>query len=230
MISASLTTRTRVGLSTLLLVVTVGVGTLLSGCEKGPTDYAPENSVSTTQLSSVLLKNARQTIAVNGVIVEDFNLTPTNLLDVDSLFSLRGHIDRIGERTLLSLDLDVRFPETGIFALVGFSEPQPRGFTIELDSLELQTEWTNRHSTLNCPQSAASLKIARLHTDTANCENINSWVSPQIIPATAELSLDLEEDPEVDDRISGGIAITGTYRSPNGSIVFYNLYGEIELE
>lgn len=214
----------------LLIMVAGGIGMVVSGCEKSPTDFDPKNSVSTTQLTSVLLKNARQTIAVNGVVVDDFNLVPTNLLDVDSLFTLRGHIDRIGERTLLSLDLDVRFPETGIFALTGFSEPQPRGFTIELDTLELRTELTNRHSTLNCPQSAASMKIAQLHTDTTNCTNVNSWILPQIIPATAELSLELQEDPEVEDRISGGIAVTGTYRSPSGSVVFYNLYGEIELE
>lgn len=214
-------------IATLLSALVISAGGILAGCEQSPTDYDPANSVSTTQLRSVLLRNAHETVAVNGMIVKDFNLTPTNLLDVDSLFTLRGQIDRIGERTLLSLDLDVRFPETGIFALIGFDEPQPRGFTIELDSIEIRSNWSNPHSTLNCPQSAASMKVARLMTDTANCQTVRTWERIQIIPATAELDLQLEDDG---DRITGGVAVTGTYRSPSGSIVFYNLYGELELE
>ncbi len=210
-----------------LLTLLVLLGTTLAACEQSPTDYDDAHSISSTPLTKVLLRNGTQTIAVNGLVVESFPLGPTNLLDLDSLFTLEGTIDRIGTERRISFDLDVRFPETGIFALNRFDEPQPRGFTIELDSLKLQTNANNLHSTDACPQSAASMKLATLESDTSNGTSRHVWTKPQIIPAVAELNLQLIE---VDNKIVGDITITGTYRAPGGSILFYDLKGTIEME
>lgn len=198
-----------------------------TACEQSPSSYDNSHSVSSTPLTKVLLRNGTQTIAVNGLLIESFPIGPTNLLDLDSLFTLHGTIDQIGEQRLLSFDLDVRFPETGIFALNRFDEPQPRGFTIELDSLELQTDVGNLHSTDACPRSAASMKLATLRSD-STCGTITRlWTKPQIIPAVAELNLRLVE---VNDKIIGQITVSGTYRAPGGSVLFYDLKGEIEME
>lgn len=209
-------------LLTLLLIFAAGI----SACEVAPTDYDDAQAVSTTELTKVVLRHGKQAISLNGLLIESFPIGPTNLLDADSLFSLRGQIDRIGEQTFLSFALDVRFPETGVFALNRFNEPQPRGFAIEIDSLELQSNWDNRHSTANCPQSAASMKLATLNHDTNLCDD-PFWMSPQIIPATAQLNLDLTEE---ENRISGIVSISGIYRSQSGTVVFYDLQGEIEMK
>ena len=211
---------------TLLTLLTL-LGAGLAACEQTPSSYDNSHAVSSTPLTKVILRNGTQTIAINGMLVESFPIGPTNLLDLDSLFTLHGTIDRIGDERLLSFDLDVRFPETGVFALSRFDDPQPRGFTVELDSLELQSEVGNLHSTDACPRSAASMKLATLLSDTTCGKNEHVWTKPQIIPAVAEMNLHLQE---VDDKIVGKITISGTYRAPSGSVLFYDLVGDIEME
>src|SRR5688572_3827822 len=114
----------------LLLAVT---GLSLVSCEKTPTDYGVDPIIATAPLKTVVLKDAVQTVSINGSNYADFKITDGNLLEADSLFTISGHIDQVNGKKTITLTLDFQFPDTGVNALIGFREPQLRGFTLEMD-------------------------------------------------------------------------------------------------
>lgn len=203
----------------------------LIACERTPTDYSTTPQVSTRPVARVVLEDAVQTIAVNGLTIASFPVLPTNVLDADSVIAMIGRIDETDEGIHLHLDLDVSFPKYGVNVLRGFDQPQMRGFGVEIDSLAIPSEDLGYHTSEGCPNTRGSLAMARLTLDTTDCTNPKYvWSEESTIPATVEIRLQHHADTETGGFVDGTIELRTTLRTPSGALLFYDFVGRLTID
>ena len=184
-------------------------GLILAACDLSPTDFDdPVASTASFPLKEVSVKDVHLFVASREFtggycLVLDTNDVGLPIPGFDTLHTFTGSVEKVNDKWYLSLSLHVDFPNDGVFQIIFFDDPQPRGFTLQFDSIELTSDPSQGvYHTGTCPSGSAQLKVAVLKSRPTP-PYIEGWKDFQDIHATLELNLAVEEVSDDNVRVTG---------------------------
>ncbi|MGE3802431.1 MAG: hypothetical protein AB7H80_15550 [Candidatus Kapaibacterium sp.] len=188
-------------------------GLVIAACDLSPTDFDdPVASTESFPLKEVSVKDVHLFVGSRDftgdycLALDSSSTTGVPIPGFDTLHTFTGNVQKVNDKWYLSLSLHVDFPNEGVFQIIFFDNPQPRGFTLQFDSIELTSDPIQGvYHSGTCPTGSAQLKVAVLKTRPTP-PYIEGWKDFQDIHATLELNLAVEE-------VSGDhVQVTGDFQ------------------
>ena len=214
---------------------------LASACDVSPTDFDdPGATVESFPLTKVGVKDihlfvAGKSFSTGYCLVSDSTSQADTIPGFDTLHTFSGNVKKINGTWYLDLALDINFPDDGVTYLFfwGDPQPQPRGFLLQIDSIEIGSEGSAKPGT--CPDGSAQTKVAVMISRYP--PYIEGWKDPGVLGATLKLTLHVEEESSEKIRVSGDFEMFSNIRKKDDhgggyddDEMLYSISGEIEME
>ena len=181
---------------------------IAGACAVEPDDFEdPVALTATYPLKNVSVNNVHLFVGSKEFtrgycLAPDSTVTVVPIPGFDTLHTFTGSVIHVNDKWFLNFELQVEFPNDGINMILFFNNPQPRGFVLRMDSLEIPEEMATNHVSGTCPDGSAQMKVAVLKSRW-DPPYYDGWKDFQDIQSTLQLDLKLEEISDDRIRISG---------------------------